>query len=191
MPTLYITGNAEADALLSADANALLIGMLLDQQVLIEVAFAGPATIARRMGSLDVARIAGMDPEEFAALCAERPAIHRFPKAMAERIQTLCRTLVDEWDGDGGRMLRSAPTGADLHRLVASLPGFGATKASIFVALLGKQYDIAPPGWREAAGEFGVEGSHWSVADIADPESLALVRANKKAAKAAAKAAKA
>lgn len=185
MPDLHLTGDETADRLLSADPNALLIGMLLDQQVPMEKAFSGPAVIAERMGgALDVAAIAAMDPDAFVALCAERPAIHRFPKAMAARIQELCRILVEDWQGSGGALLASAATGAELKILLRTLPGFGETKASILVALLGKQYGVVPDGWREAAGEYGEEG-YRSVADIVDPESLDRVRAAKKAKKAA------
>ena len=187
MPSLHLTGDPVADELLSRDANALLIGMLLDQQVPMEKAFSGPAVIAERMGGqLDVTAIASAEPEAFAALCAERPAVHRFPKAMAARIQELCRVLVDQWQGSGADLLASAATGAELKALLTSLPGFGEAKASILVALLGKQYEIAPQGWREAAGEFGLEG-HRSVADIVDAASLAKVREAKKAAKAVAR----
>lgn len=187
MPDLHLTGDEAADRLLSTDANALLIGMLLDQQVPMEKAFAGPAVIAERMGGvLDVAAIAAMDNDDFVALCAERPAIHRFPKAMAARIQELCRILVTQWQGSGDALLTSAATGPELKSLLASLPGYGEAKASILVALLGKQYGVAPEGWRQAAGEYGEEG-YRSVADIVDAESLARVRAAKKAAKAAAR----
>lgn len=190
MTRLWLTGgNAAADALLSEDPNALLIGMLLDQQVPMEKAFSGPQVIAERMGGrLDVAAIAAADPEEFAALCAEPPAVHRFPRAMAGRIQDLCRVLVDGWGGNAGQLFDSAGTGAELVKKLSQLPGFGPVKAQIFTALLGKQYGVTPAGWREAAGEFGTKG-HWSVADVVDEESLQLVRAAKKAAKAAKRAA--
>lgn len=186
MTRLWLTGgNAAADALLSDDPNALLIGMLLDQQVPMEKAFSGPWVIAQRMGGrLDVAAIAAADPEEFAALCAEPPAVHRFPRAMAGRIQDLCRILVDDWGGNARQLFDSAGTGAELVKKLSQLPGFGTVKAQIFTALLGKQYGVTPDGWREAAGEFGTRG-HWSVADVVDEESLQLVRAAKKAAKAA------
>ena len=184
--TMHLAGEPAADTLLAEDPNALLIGMLLDQQIPLEKAFAGPAVLMARLGKLDVAEIAGADPEGFAAVCAERPAIHRFPKAMAARIQSLCQLLVDEWDGSAANLF-DAPTGAELRRRVSALPGFGEQKAKIFVALLGKQWGVTPPGWREAAGDFGPEGFR-SVADIVDAESLGQVRAFKKAAKAAARA---
>ena len=182
--SLHITGDAAADALLSTDANALLLAMVLDQQVPMEKAFAGPAVIAERMGGvLDVRAIAGLDPEEFIALCARRPAIHRFPKAMAGRLQAVARVLVEDWDGDAARLFASASTGAELKSLVADLPGFGDQKASIFVALLAKQWGVAPEGWQEAAGKYAA--GFVSVADVVDAESLARVREAKKAAKAA------
>lgn len=190
MPDLYLSGDPVADQLLSTDPNALLIGMLLDQQVPMEKAFSGPAVIASRMGGrLDVQAIAAADSEEFIALCSEPPAIHRFPRAMAERVQALCQALVENWDGHASTLFATARTGEELRRLLAALPGFGAAKAQIFVALLGKQYGITPDGWREAAGEFGPDG-YRSVADITDRESLLKVRATKQAVKAAAKAAK-
>lgn len=184
---LQITGVPEADALLSTDANALLLGMLLDQQVPMEKAFAGPAVIAERMGGrLDARAIAAMDPGEFVALCAERPAIHRFPKAMAGRIQDVARVLVDEWDADAANLFAAASSGAELKRLVAALPGFGDQKASIFVALLAKQWGVAPQGWEEAASPFAAEG-FISVADVVDADSLLRVREYKRAQKAAAR----
>ena len=186
---LSITGDPGADALLSSDANALLIGMVLDQQITMEKAFAGPAVIAERMGGrFDVAAIAAADPDEFAALCAERPAVHRFPGSMAGRVQAVCRVLVDTYDGNAAQLWRSAGTGAEIRERLALLPGFGAQKASIFTALLGKQCGITPDGWREAAGAYGEDGCFRSVADVVDDESLGKVRASKKAAKAAAKA---
>jgi uncharacterized HhH-GPD family protein len=192
MPNLYLTGDPAADRLLSDDPNALLIGMVLDQQVPMEKAFSGPAVIAERMGGrLDVSAIAAADPEEFAALCSERPAIHRFPGSMAARIQAVCQTLVSDYDGDAANLWKDVASGAELKKRLGALPGFGAAKASIFLALLGKQYGVTPVGWREAAGDLGVEGTALSVADIVDDATLDAVRASKKAAKAAAKAGKA
>ncbi len=192
MTSFYLTGNEAADRLLQADPNAVLIGMVLDQQVTMEKAFTGPAVIAERMGGrLDVAAIATADPEEFAALCAKPPAVHRFPGSMAGRVQAVCQVLVRDWSGDAGAMYASAATGEELKRLIAALPGFGEQKASIFVALLGKRFGVTPPGWREAAGGYGRPGTFVSVADIVDPESLQLVREAKRLAKAQAKAASA
>ncbi|WP_294178559.1 HhH-GPD-type base excision DNA repair protein [uncultured Schumannella sp.] len=191
-PAIHITGDAAADDLLSTDPLALLIGMLLDQQVALETAFAGPYKLTERLARhgrrFDAATIAAHDPDGFAALCAETPAVHRFPGSMAARIQKLCVTLVDEWDGDAAALwMRDAPDGATVLKRLKALPGFGEQKARIFLALLGKQYGVEAPGWREAAGHYGEEGSHHSVADIVDRGSLERVRENKKAAKAAAK----
>jgi len=189
---MYLTGDDKADALLASDGNALLIGMVLDQQVPMEKAFSGPAVIAERMGGqLDVAAIAAADPEEFAALCSRPPAVHRFPGSMAGRVQGVCRVLVESYGGDAVNLWTDVPSGVELRKRIAALPGFGAQKAAIFLALLGKQYGVQPPGWREAAGAFGEDGSRVSVADVVDEESLGQVRAAKKAAKAAAKAASA
>jgi uncharacterized HhH-GPD family protein len=185
---LHLTGRPDADALLAADPNALLLGMVLDQQIPMEKAFSGPAVIAERMGGLDVRAIADADPEEFKELCARPPAVHRFPGSMSARVQSVCRVLVESYDGDAGQLWRDVDSGAELLRRVGALPGFGAQKAAIFVALLGKQYGVTPPGWREAAGVYGEEGSRRSVADVVDEESLGAVRASKKAAKLAAKA---
>src|SRR4051812_36358009 len=192
MSGFYLTGNAVADDLLASDPNAVLLGMVLDQQVTMEKAFSGPAVIAERMGgTLDVAAIAAADPEKFAAMCATPPAVHRFPGSMAGRIQGVCQVLVRDWDGDVGNLYASAKTGAELKTQIAKLPGFGAQKAAIFVALLGKRFGVTPRGWREAAGEFGRAGSFISVADIKDPASLTKVREAKRSAKAEAKAAQA
>ena len=188
--TLHLTGDPAADSLLSDDPNALVLAMVLDQQVPMEKAFAGPAVIAQRMGGqLDVRAIADADPEEFTALCPQRPAIHRFPAAMAKRVQATCRVLTDTYDGNAANMWADAADGEELLKRIAALPGFGPAKAPIFLALLGKQYGVQPAGWREAAGGYGEAGSHRSVADVVDQPSLELVRAAKKAAKAAAKAA--
>ncbi len=192
MTAFYLTGNAAADQLLAQDPNAVLIGMVLDQQVTMEKAFTGPAVIAERMGGrLDVAAIAEAEPEEFAALCAKPPAVHRFPASMAGRVQAVCQVLVRDWGGEASAMYASADTGQALKRLIASLPGFGEQKASIFVALLGKRFGVTPPGWREAAGGYGRPGTFVSVADIVDAESLQMVREAKRLAKAQARAARA
>lgn len=182
----------EADELLGRSPLAVLVGMLLDQQVPMERAFTGPYTIAQRLGAddLDAHEIAAYDPERFAALLSEKPAVHRYPGSMAKRIQQLCRFLVEDYDGDAERIWREAENGKELFKLLHALPGFGKQKAQIFVALLGKQYGVRPEGWREAAGEYGEEGSHRSVADITGPESLAKVRAFKAQMKSASKAAK-
>ena len=157
-----------------------------------EVAFAGPKKIADRMGGLDAREIADYDPDKFAALCAERPAVHRFPGSMAKRIQTLAQTIVDQYGGDAAALWTAGGAdGAEVYRRLKGLPGFGEQKAKIFLALLGKQYGVTPKGWREAAGDYGKAGSFMSVADVKDAGSLEKVRSYKKQAKAAAKAAKA
>lgn len=186
--SLHITGDPDADAILSDDPLALMIGMLLDQQIPMETAFAGPAKIRDRMGSLDAAAIASHDPEAFVELFRTPPSVHRFPGSMAGRTQQLCAALVENWGGDASAIwMRGGPNGAEILSRLKALPGFGEQKAKIFLALLGKQYGLAAPGWREAAGDYGMEGSLRSVADIVDKESLTKVREFKRAAKAAAK----
>jgi uncharacterized HhH-GPD family protein len=161
----------------------------LDQQVPMETAFAGPKKIADRMGGFDATEIADYDPDKFAALCSERPAIHRFPGAMAKRIQALAQIIVDHYEGDAAAVWTAGdPDGAELLRRLKDLPGFGEQKARIFLALLGKQYSVTPKGWRTAAGDYGKAGTHLSVADIADASSLDKVRSYKKQMKAAKKA---
>ncbi|MWA00178.1 Fe-S cluster assembly protein HesB [Actinomadura sp. LD22] len=182
----------EADELLGRSPLAALVGMLLDQQVPMEWAFSGPYTIAQRLGTddLDAHEIAACDPERFAALLSEKPAVHRYPGSMAKRVQQLCQYLVENYDGDAEKVWAGVDGGKELFKRLNALPGFGRQKAQIFLALLGKQYGVRPEGWREAAGAYGEEGSHRSVADITGPESLAKVRAFKQEMKAAAKAGK-
>ncbi len=188
MAKLQLAGDPAADALLDDNPLALLIGMLLDQQVPMETAFAGPRKIADRIGGIDAGQIADYDPDEFAALCAERPAIHRFPGSMAKRIQALAREIVDRYDGDAAALWTSAdPDGAEVLRRLKALPGFGEQKAKIFLALLGKQYGVTPKGWRAAAADYGKEGTHLSIADVVDAASLDQVRSYKKKMKAKAK----
>lgn len=187
--SLQLSQNAEADALLDRDPLALLIGMLLDQQVGMEWAFSAPAVLAGRLGQdPDAGEIAAYDPEKFAALASQKPAIHRFPGAMAKRIQQLCQHLVEHYEGDAAAVWRDAADGRDLLRRLTGLPGFGRQKAQIFLALLGKQRGVRPDGWRDAAGAYGEEGSRRSVADITDEVSLQEVRAYKQQQKAAARA---
>lgn len=191
---LHITGDAPADALLTENPLALLVGMLLDQQIAMETAFTGPLKIQERAGAMDAAALAGADPDAFVELFRQTPAVHRYPGSMAGRVQTLCQTLVDEWDGDAAALwtrrapeLAEGPDGATVLKRLKALPGFGEQKAKIFLALLGKQYGFTGEGWREASAPYGEEGSFRSVADIVSPESLTLVREHKRAAKAAAK----
>jgi uncharacterized HhH-GPD family protein len=179
----------EANALLNRSPLALLMAMLLDQQVPLERAFAAPSDLARRLGhDPEADELAGYDPDALVAVFSERPALHRFPKAMAARVQTLCRVILDEYDGDAEKVWAGAATGQELLKRVGALPGFGEQKAKIFVALLGKQLGVRPEGWREAAGTYGEETAYRSVADIVDEESLGRVRSYKQQLKAAAKA---
>jgi len=188
MAKLQIAQDEKSDELLSSDPFALLTGMLLDQQFPMERAFAGPAKIRERFGTMDPVAIADADPEAFADLCATPPAIHRYGRSMAGRVQALARVVVDEYDGDTSRIWTEAKTGADLLARVNALPGFGEQKAKILTALLAKQLGVAPPGWTKVVGDYGKKG-YRSVADVTDQESLQKVRDFKKAAKARAKAA--
>jgi uncharacterized HhH-GPD family protein len=185
---LHLSGDPEADALLSADPLALLVGMVLDQQVPLERAFSAPAELVRRLGQpLEAAALADMDPEALATVFAARPALHRYPGSMAARVQALARTVVDDYGGDAAAVWRGARTGPELLDRIRDLPGFGEQKARIFVALLGKQLGVRPAGWEDASSPFGDPGSFRSVADIVDQDSLASVRAYKQAMKAAKK----
>jgi uncharacterized HhH-GPD family protein len=186
---LCITQDAAADELLSRDPLALLLGMLYDQQFPMERAFAGPRLLADRLGvdTLDAAAIAAADPEQLVKAFQGPPAVHRYPGSMAARTQELSRLLVERYGGRAEGLWADVPDGSALLKRIAALPGFGAQKSKIFLALLGKQYGVTPPGWREAAGAYGEEGSRRSVADITGPESLEEVRRFKKEQKAAAK----
>lgn len=184
---LPITGDADADELLVRDPLALLIGMLLDQQVTMEWAFAAPAKLAERLGgTLDAATIASMSPDELEGHFRTKPALHRYPNTMAKRTQSLCQTLVSDYDGKADRVWATAKTGEELLDRLQELPGFGNEKARIFLALLAKRMGIRPTGWESAAAPFS-DGQHRSVADIDSPESLQKVRAFKKSMKAAGK----
>jgi uncharacterized HhH-GPD family protein len=192
VPTLTLAQNPAADELLGRDPLALVIGMLLDQQFPMERAFGAPRLLADRLGvdTLSAPDLAAADPEELVRIFRGPPALHRYPGSMAGRAQDLCRLLVERYEGRAENLWAGAPDGATLLRRLGELPGFGAQKARIFLALLGKQCDVTPPGWREAAGDYGLEGSRRSVADIAGPDSLVEVRAFKQEQKQAAKAAK-
>ena len=186
---IWMPVDPEANELLSRSPLALLTAMMLDQQVTLEKAFSGPLDLTRRLGhEPTTAELAEFDPDALAAIFSERPALHRYPRAMAARLQDLARLLMETYDGDAERLWTTAESGPELLKRVAALPGFGAQKAQIFVALLGKQLGVQPPGWREAAGRFGEQGSHISVADITDEETLGQVRSYKQSLKAAAKA---
>jgi uncharacterized HhH-GPD family protein len=178
-----------ADTLLAQDPLALLIGMVLDQQIPLERAFKSPADLKERLGgTLDVGAVASMDPDALAGLFSITPALHRFPGSMARRVQELCRVVIDTYGGDAAAVWTSARDGAQLLANVKALPGFGEQKARIFVALLGKQFGVRPPGWEEASSPFGEPGSFRSVADIDSKEALGKVRQYKQQMKAEAKA---
>ncbi|TFC85943.1 HhH-GPD-type base excision DNA repair protein [Cryobacterium sp. TMT3-29-2] len=185
---LNLTGDTAADALLSDDPFALLLGMLLDQQIAMETAFAGPAKIRDRIGTLDPATIAAFDADAFVEVFRATPAVHRYPGSMAARTQTLAGVIATDWSGAASALWTTgSPDGAEILRRLKALPGFGEQKAKIFLALLGKRQGLTAPGWREASAPYGEDGSLRSVADIVDPESLARVRETKRAAKAAAR----
>jgi uncharacterized HhH-GPD family protein len=184
MLTLYITGDADADALLNTDGFALLVGMLLDQQVPMEWAFRGPATLKARLGHLDPTRIAAMTEDDVVAVARRKPAVHRFPVVMARRLHELARSITEHYGGEARTLWTTAATGDELYRRLRELPGFGDEKAKIFVALLAKRFDVRPPGWEAAAGVFA-DVTPRSVADVADAATLAQVRQWKVAQKAA------
>lgn len=187
---LTLTGEAEADRLLTEDPFALLVGMLLDQQIPMEVAFIGPRKIADRMDGFDITKIAESDVEKFVELCVTPPAIHRYGGSMARRVHALAQYIVEHYEGDAEAIWTSGrpkPDGAEVLKRLKALPGYGEQKAKIFLALLGKQRGVQPKGWREAAGSYGDRGSRRSIADVVSPETLMEVRAFKKATKAAAK----
>jgi uncharacterized HhH-GPD family protein len=181
---LHITGDEHADQVLTDDPFALLVGMLLDQQYPMEHAFRGPAKILDRFGTLDPAAIAAADPEEFAVMASTPPAIHRYGRSMAGRVQALAQIVTDTYGGRAERLWTEAPSGADLLARVMALPGFGKQKAQIFTALLAKQVGVRPEGWEQAVGDYAEDG-YRSVADVVDPASLQKVRDYKKAKKAA------
>jgi uncharacterized HhH-GPD family protein len=184
--TLYITGDTAADKLLNTNANALLIGMLLDQQVPMEWAFAGPSTLKQRLGHLDPKKIAAMDVEEFVAICCEKPAIHRFPGSMGKRIHEVCTALVADHKGNAANIWKDTGDAHEVYRRLRALPGYGDEKSKIFLAILAKSQGVELDGWREAAGKFG-DDTPRSVADVHDAVSLGKVREWKKAQKAAKK----
>jgi uncharacterized HhH-GPD family protein len=183
---ITITGDPVADQVLTADPFALLLGMLLDQQYPMEHAFRGPAKLLDRLGTLEPARLASMDPAEFAALASQTPAIHRFPGSMAGRIQAVAAVVEEKYAGDASRLWAEARSGAELLARVEELPGFGAQKAKIFVALLAKQLDVRPDGWESVVGDYAHAGFR-SVADVTSPETLQKVRDYKKRVKQQAK----
>ncbi|HEX5018686.1 MAG TPA: HhH-GPD-type base excision DNA repair protein [Actinomycetes bacterium] len=187
---IRIAQDAAADRVLTESPFALLVGMLLDQQFPMERAFAGPAKIQERFGSIEPAAVAAAEPEAFKALCSTPPAVHRYPGSMAERVQELARIVCDEYDGDAAKIWTEAQSGADLMKRLQALPGFGKQKAQIFTALVAKQLGVRPSGWEEVAGDYALDG-YRSVADVVDAESLSKVREFKQAKKAAKKQTKA
>jgi uncharacterized HhH-GPD family protein len=186
---LHISQDQAADQLVSENPLALLIAMVLDQQIPLEKAFRSPYDLKERMGGrLEAAEIAGMDPDKLAKIFSTPPALHRFPGSMAGRVQEVCRVVAEDFDGDAAAVWKEPKTGAELLKALKKLPGFGEQKAKIFLALLGKQLGVRPKGWEEAAGPYGEKGTHRSIADITGPQTLEKVRAFKKEMKAAAKA---
>lgn len=196
MTSVYLSTDPQADELLTHDRFALMVGMLLDQQVSMESAFAGPQKLVERLDEFSPAAVAALDPDALLEAFKEKPAVHRYPGSMATRVQALAQTLVDDYDGVAENLWTaptkdgSAPTGKDILRRLKALPGFGDQKSKIFVALLGKQFGLTADGWREAAGDYGPDDAFRSIADVRDEDSLFRVRENKKAMKSAAKAAK-
>jgi len=187
--SLALTGNDEADALLATDPLALVIGMVLDQQIPLERAFRSPFDLKERLGgSLDAGAIASMDPEALAEIFGAKPALHRFPSSMARRVQDVCRLIMDTYDGDAAAIWTSAANGKELLAHVKALPGFGVQKARIFIALLGKQMGLHTPGWQQVSTPFSRPGTFQSVADIDSPAALTKVRQFKQQMKAEAKA---
>jgi len=178
-----VTGDPDADRFLVEHPLALLVGMLLDQQVPMEWAFKGPYTLSKRLGGLDAAAIAAMPPDDLIEVFKQKPALHRFPGSMAKRTHDLCRALVDEYGGDAAAVWHDAPTGAELFSRLRALPGFGDMKAKIFLALLAKRLGVTPPGWEEAAAPYS-DSTPRSVADIDSAETLARVRDWKRSQKA-------
>jgi uncharacterized HhH-GPD family protein len=186
--SLEFTEDAEANRLLADDPLALMIGMLLDQQVPMEWAFHSPYRLRERLGrDLDAADIARIDPGEFEALFKQTPALHRFPGSMAKRVQAMCAQIAERFDNDPASIWNGAEDAKGLAESLGSLPGWGKQKVCIFIALLGKQLGVTPEGWRDVAGTYGEEGSHRSIADVTGPDSLQAVRDTKRAAKAASK----
>lgn len=184
---IQIAQDPVADKVLAESPFALLAGMMLDQQFPMERAFAGPAKVLERFGTLEPAAIAAADPEKFSELCRTPPAIHRYGGSMAARMQELAQVVVDEYDGDAARIWTGATTGAELLKRIQALPGFGKQKAQIFTALVAKQLGVRPAGWEKAAGDYALDGFR-SVADVVDGESLQKVREYKQAKKAEARA---
>jgi uncharacterized HhH-GPD family protein len=177
--SLPFTGDAAADRLLVEEPLALLIGFALDQQITVQKAFSGPADLKRRLGHLDAARIAAMDPADLDAAFRERPAIHRFPGSMAGKVQALCAAIARDYGNDAARVWTEAPDGAALEARLLGLPGIGEMKAKSIIAVLGKRFGIRPPGYDRVAPAWPTLG------DVDSPEALAAYQAGKRAHKAA------
>lgn len=189
MPKIFITGQREVDRLLEKEPLALVIGMLLDQQVPMEWAFRGPFTLQQRLGSLDAGEIAAMPVEALEEIFREKPALHRYPAAMARRTHALCQHIVSQYGGNAKKIWSGTRDPEVAYQRIAALPGFGTDKAQIFLAMVGKRLGTAPAGWEAYAGRFA-GGGYISVADIDGPDAIQHVREYKKAMKAAAKAIK-
>jgi uncharacterized HhH-GPD family protein len=186
---MFLASTAEANELLERDPFALLLAMMLDQQIPMEKAFTSPEVLRERLGrELNAADIAAYDEDELVTIFSTPPALHRFPSAMAKRAQVLAQIVADRYDGDAASIWTTADSGQELVRRISELPGFGAQKAKMFAALLGKQVGARPPGWRAASAPYGGAGTFVSAADVVDATSLAKVKAHKKEMKAAAKA---
>ncbi len=171
------TNDEQANRLLATDPNALLIGFVLDQQVTVQKAFAGPLELRRRLGHLDPARIAKLDPEKLSEVFREKPALHRYPAVMAERVQALCAALADEYGGDGSRVWTEAASGHDLVKRLGALPGIGDMKVRSLVATLIKQFGVKPDGWNQVLPD------HPTLGDVDSAEALAEYQAHKRARK--------
>lgn len=182
-PTLPVTGDPDTDRLLVEDPLALLLGMLLDQQVPMEWAFTGPKTLRDRLGHLDAERIAAMDVDTFVDLCRQKPAIHRFPKSMGERVHAVCTHVVDHYEGDAAGIWKGVRSAERLAERLRQIPGYGEEKTKIFIAILAKRFGKRPAGWQDVAAPFSDDVPR-SVADISSPEALDEVRKWKKAQKA-------
>ena len=182
---LHLSQDQDADAFLTGNWLALLIGMVLDQQVTIEKAFSSPAELSRRLGApLDAAAIAAMPLDDLSALFRERPALHRYPGSMAKRVQDVCRVVATDYGNKVENIWEGVTDGEELVGRLNALPGFGIQKSKIFAALLGKQLGVSPDGWEQATKPYGDAAAFLSVADITSPETLEKVRANKRAMKA-------
>ena len=179
---LPFTGNPDADRLLAEDPLALLIGFALDQQVTVQKAFAGPLELRNRIGSLDAATVATMDPEALDAAFRTPPALHRFPGNMAKRVHDLCAAIADGYDGDASRVWSEAADARDLHARLIALPGIGEMKAGTIISLLARQFAVRPAGWEALIPD------HPTLGDVDSPEALAEYQAGKRARKAELKA---